>query len=53
MKYLNFSLQVTKSGATEMVKFYCFYNLANYCYLAKDYYIKIIILNGFVSQIRG
>ena len=45
MKYLNFLFQVTKSGATKMVKFHCFYNLGNYGYLEKNYYIKITILN--------
>ena len=49
MKHLNFSFQLAESGATEMVKFHCFYDIGNYGYLAKGRYIKIIILNGFVS----
>ena len=35
--------------ATETVKFHCFYDIGNYGYLAKGRYIKIIVLNGFVS----
>ena len=52
MKYLNFSFQVTESGATETVKFRYFITLGTIV-IWQNYYIKTIILNGFVSQIRG
>ena len=52
MKYLKFLFQVTKPGATETVKFHYFITLGTIV-IWQDYYIKTIILNGLVSQIRG
>ena len=50
-KHLNFSFQVTELGATETMKFHYFITLGTIV-IWKNYYIKTIILNGFVPQIR-
>ena len=53
MKNLNFLFSVMKLGATETVKFHFFFVTLGTIVIWQNHYIKTIILNGFVTQVRG
>ena len=61
MKYLNFLFQIYRIGSywngdiplvTETMKFHVFYNLCELWLVNKNHYIEIIILNGFMFNIK-